>query len=198
MTVYRVHSFVDGGHVRELGKRIDVPWPDPRELSRKLVESPDLHRWAGAPYIDTRCSLTRTVYYDGWPEKENDQQEGIQAYWKAIAQLPDTHLGFASAVRRGTRGPLTQKGVDTLLAVDMVVGSFNRIFDALLLITADSDFVPVLEEVRRAGVGVFLAAGPTAREDLKQAADRVVSLPPGRCREMFTPLPFAAPSLNDG
>src|SRR5207253_5397539 len=79
--------------------------------------------------------------------------------------LPDTHLGFGS-LRGGTgKKPPRQKGVDTLIAVDMLVGAFEKLFSVAILAAGDADFVSVVLEVRRRGVMVIVTASATSISD---------------------------------
>jgi uncharacterized LabA/DUF88 family protein len=92
--------------------------------------------------------------------------------------LNDTELGFAS-VRGGTRKrPPRQKGVDTLIAVDMLVGAFTQLFSVAILVAGEADFVPVVNEVKRRGVMIVVAAANdgSLSDDLRRAADRFYSI----------------------
>lgn len=50
-----------------------------------------------------------------------------------------------------------EKGVDTLLAVDMLSMAYKSAYDVAILVTADADFVPVVNEVKSFGKCVFNA-----------------------------------------
>jgi uncharacterized LabA/DUF88 family protein len=51
---------------------------------------------------------------------------------------------------------LKQKGVDIKIGLDVAWVSFNHIAKNIVLITADSDFVPIIKTARRNGVFVYL------------------------------------------
>lgn len=121
--------------------------------------------------------LARVIYYDGRPDEEAELSSDLRDYWDAIELLSDTELGFGST-RRGTRRrPPRQKGVDTLIAVDMLVGAFTQLFPVAILIAGDADFVPVVNEVRRRGVMVVVAADEqSVSDDLRRAADRFIAI----------------------
>jgi uncharacterized LabA/DUF88 family protein len=71
--------------------------------------------------------------------------------------------------------------VDTLIAVHMLVGAYSEIYSVAVLVSGDADFVPVVNEVRRRGVMVVVAAmeDGSLSEDLRRAADRFVPIGPG-------------------
>lgn len=49
-----------------------------------------------------------------------------------------------------------QKGVDTLITMDLTKTAAKKDVNCIIIITSDTDFVPVLEEVRKSGIGVIL------------------------------------------
>ncbi|MDR1379498.1 MAG: NYN domain-containing protein [Synergistaceae bacterium] len=51
---------------------------------------------------------------------------------------------------------LKQKGVDIKIGLDVAWVSFNKIAANIVLITGDSDFIPVVKTARRSGVFVYL------------------------------------------
>ena len=44
-----------------------------------------------------------------------------------------------------------EKGVDVLMAVDMLVGAYENLYDILILVSSDTDLIPALEKVRFKG-----------------------------------------------
>ena len=101
----------------------------------------------------------------------------------------DTDLRFGEV--RGK--PKRQKGVDVLLAVDMLSASSRDLFDVAILVTGDADFVPLVREVRRYGITAVVAGvGSTTAKELQTAADRFVPLDSVTCpaltQEPFKPV----------
>ena len=176
---YHAHAFVDGAYLRERARDARLPWVSPHSLASSVVVSPVVQGWGAAYPSGLHTALTRVVYYDARPDADADVDPNLADYWKAIELQPDTELGFGS-LRGGNRRRLRQKGVDTLIAVDMLVGAFTKLFQIAVLVTGDADFVPVLNEVRRRGVMVVLAAVEDAALslDLRRAADRFVRIEP--------------------
>jgi uncharacterized LabA/DUF88 family protein len=186
---YHAHGFVDGAYLRKLAEKYLVPLANPRVLSSNIVSDPEVRIWGASPLSRGDICLTRVIYYDARPDEENEVEQELRDYWEAIELLPDTELGFGS-LRGGTRRkPPRQKGVDTLLAVDMLVGAFTGIYTVAILVAGDADFVPVVNEVRRRGAMVVLAANEQdVSRDLKRAADRFVAIGPGLALKDFPPL----------
>jgi uncharacterized LabA/DUF88 family protein len=92
-----------------------------------------------------------------------------------VELLDDVQLGFGGL--RGLAKKVRQKGVDTLIAVDMVVGAFSGVFDIAILVAGDADFVPVVEGVKKHGVMVTdVATSRTLSDELRRGADRYVEI----------------------
>jgi uncharacterized LabA/DUF88 family protein len=186
---YHAHGFVDGAYLRKLAEKFLVPFVNPRILVSNIVNSPEVQSWGVLPHTHGDVCLTRVIYYDARPEEDSEGEKELRDYWEAVELLPDTELGFGS-LRGGTkRRPPRQKGVDTLLAVDMLVGAFTSIYSVAILVAGDADFVPVVNEVRRRGVMVVLASNEQeVARDLRRAADRFVTIGPGMALKDFPPL----------
>jgi uncharacterized LabA/DUF88 family protein len=172
------HCFIDGGYVRGLSKRFGKPLINPRTLANNIAYSGLVQLWGTPKGTDqpkefpsassARIGLTRVIYYDARPDEGVDP--AIQEYWKAIELLPDTEIGFGALRGR----PRRQKRVDGLIAVDMLEGAFSGLFQVAILVAGDSDFVPIVEAVRRRGVMTVVAAEEgSLADELRREADRV-------------------------
>lgn len=156
-----MHFFVDGGYLRKLSQETGWPFVDPSVVLNFFngIRMPQ-----GITY--------RVTYYDGVKDDE-DPESAISQYWDALEKQPFCHLGFGRVLGEGRK--IKQKGVDTLIAVDMLSGAYNHAFKEAWLFAADADFVPVIEEVKRYGVmtgvvGYAGLPGPVSR-DLRRVAD---------------------------
>lgn len=184
--LYHAHAFVDGAYLRAVAKRAGKPWANPYVLAQKVIGDYSIQSWAGDPRNAKNTALARVTYYDARGERAEALAPDIEAYWMAVELLPDTQLGFGW-LRPSEHGRARrQKAVDTLIAVDMLVGAFTGVFKVALLIAGDADFVPVVDEVKRRGVMVVLATDQaSASEELRRCADRVVLVGPARADEWF-------------
>lgn len=180
-----IYAFVDGAYLRRLARDGSRPLPDPRKLVIGAMGRSSMAEWCSTdPLKASTVWLSRLTYYDARPDQGTPASENLESYWKAIELLPDCDLGFGALRGRSRR----QKGVDTLIAVDMLSGAFDRIFSVAILVAGDADFVPVVQEVKRRGVMVGLVGEPTSTaEDLIRACDRFQALEPIRDDNVFTP-----------
>ncbi len=154
MYPHLAHVFVDGASLRKRAQEFDRELVNPRKLADALVQR--LQDWAAIPSSGANTVLGRVTYYDAKPDDGTTTAPELAEYWSAVELLPDTQLGFG-ALRGLNRKTPRQKGVDTLIAVDMLVGAFSGLFDVAVLVASDADFVPVVEEVKRRGVMVAVA-----------------------------------------
>jgi uncharacterized LabA/DUF88 family protein len=70
---------------------------------------------------------------------------------------------------------IEQKGVDLRIGLDMARLALREMVRAIVVVTADSDFVPAFKFVRREGVKIILdTMGHTTKPELKAHADIVV------------------------
>jgi uncharacterized LabA/DUF88 family protein len=79
----------------------------------------------------------------------------------------------------------------------MIGGAYNKRFDVALLIAGDADYVPIVDEIRRAGLHTLVAgvqenAQLACSDELQRAADWFVKLPDlanvAHFKKYFTPL----------
>ena len=169
--ILQSYVYVDGAYLREEGARISIPFPNPKTMVEWIVQA---IQGIGGP-----VRHRRTSFYDAEPS-DQPSSPALEQYWEFIEDQPDTDLRFGEL--RGKPRRQRQKGVDVLLAVDMLSASFRQVFDIAVLVAGDADFVPLVHEVRRLGVTVVVA-GVTrsmARE-LQIAADRFVALDSVSC-----------------
>jgi uncharacterized LabA/DUF88 family protein len=67
---------------------------------------------------------------------------------------------------------LTQKGVDIKIGLDVAWVSFNHVAENIVLVTGDSDFIPVIKTARRNGVFVYLLTlGHNVKPELRDNVD---------------------------
>ena len=176
------HGFVDGGYLRRRTEEAKRSLVDPNKLVQYIADNQG-YTWS------KHMRLERVTYYDAIPDDATELSPDLKDYWDAVELLPDTQLGFGS-LRGGTRKkPKRQKGVDTLIAVDMLVGVFTDVFSTAILVAGDADYVPVINEVQRRGAKVIVAAVQASLSgDLKRAADRVYDLGVDLDPQKFPPL----------
>jgi uncharacterized LabA/DUF88 family protein len=141
--------------------------------------------WTSEDHAARRSTpLSRVSYYDARPFDEREMTADIKSYTEAVELLHDVHVSWGILRPKRGKKPAHQKAVDTLVAVDMVVGAFTEIYSVALLISGDADFLPVIEEVSRRGVMVVVCGEKeSVASELIAAADRFLPMKPRPCSD---------------
>jgi uncharacterized LabA/DUF88 family protein len=165
---------VDGAYLRALAKVLDKPLPSVHGLCWSALVFYPAGEW-----LHGGLELTRVNVYDAASPDEEPSAD-LKTYWESLEHEIDTRMSWGF-LRRSAKAGRRQKGVDVLLALEMMVGAVDDAYDIGLLVAADGDFVPLLEEVRRRGKRVALAASispnaPVLSADLRRNCDLFISI----------------------
>jgi uncharacterized LabA/DUF88 family protein len=102
-------------------------------------------------------NLFRTYYYNvlqdpvQWPDAHKEQQEFLDILRKT--PYLEVRLG-STKVAQGTP---VEKGIDIMLATDLLYFAWNDFYDVALLVSGDSDFAYALQAVKNMGKHVEVA-----------------------------------------
>lgn len=121
--------------------------------------------------------LIRLNYYCATLDLSRDAPtaKGQQKFLNSLRHVP--YVAIRHRPMNYRRGLPLEKGVDVLLATDMLTGALRNCYDTAILVSGDGDFVEVLEEIKRAGKQVENATFSSGRSDaLINAADLFVAL----------------------
>jgi len=177
---YKVMVFIDGGYLR---KKISEFSPDYKINYPRLAHLLSQHWKGGIAAIEPR--LIRSYYYDGMPsfeqldtisdfDLESSATEFVDAKYKKQKEYLDKidKLDFFE-VRKGhlilsTKGNVynyknwewRQKGVDSLIAIDMITKAYQGQYDLGILVAGDLDFLEIVKATKNVGVRVMGAYFP--------------------------------------
>ena len=122
----------------------------------------------------------RLYWYDGAFDPQDPRYAGQRRMFDAIAEVPGIQLRLGHLVERADqRNILQQKGVDTLLTLDLVRLAGRSVCATAILMINDRDFAEAIRAARDFGVRVLIATAnkhKVARE-LKELADGLVTIP---------------------
>jgi uncharacterized LabA/DUF88 family protein len=111
-------------------------------------------------FTDKLCgsrNLFRIYYYNvlqdpiQWPEGHRDQQEFLDI----LRKTPYLEVRLGST--KITQGVSVEKGIDIMLATDLLYFAWNDFYDVALLVSGDSDFAYALQAVKNMGKHVEVA-----------------------------------------
>lgn len=159
------YLFIDGGY---LEKVVD-------DFSQRLGLA---HRLP-IDFAKVGPSYDRAIYYDAIPvrkkgEPEEDYERRLDEkirFFDGLRDMPNFHVrdGITRYTRR--RGQ-EQKGVDTLLAIDVLQYAFRGTIDSAEIITGDLDLYPLFEALLQTNTkGTLIYEERSTSKELVRAAD---------------------------
>lgn len=206
----RLIGFIDFGYLRASGaqahgKRTREVRPDPAEVVKWLDQT--ISAQEGASFL-------RAYWYDGAFDPWDPRRAGQDSFFRAIARTPGIQLRLghiqeltpkwqhavkAAVVNAGLtlqvferhftfRPELNQKGVDTLITLDLVRLAQRRAFDTAVLIAGDRDLAEPVRAAQDEGRRVLVAVpeGAGLARELKELADEVLPLETSALQAMIT------------
>jgi uncharacterized LabA/DUF88 family protein len=163
--VFRYQNMVNNGFV-------------PRD---EMKHEPDVFVWFdGFTHLGQQHEIIRTTYYtyvvgdDLRVTNIRNQLRSMQFSKHMASLLPNT---LSPCVFKKDQRSRSGKGVDIQLSVDMMSHVFRGNVDSILLLSGDGDYAPLLDEVKRAGILVYVSAFSDGfSSSLKDRADAVYEL----------------------
>lgn len=160
MKLHRVYYYdsmpLDTSHQKPLGGELIEFGNSPIALqARKLFE--ELHL---IPFVALRLG---ELSFNGWKIKNK--------------KILNKDLLTVEISNDDLKPNITQKGVDMRIGMDMAALTLKKQVDAIILVSADSDFVPAMKFVRREGAQVFIAPlGRKVKASMIEHSDMVLSI----------------------
>lgn len=206
----RLIGFIDYGYLRASGGHAHGkrPWevrPDPAKVVTWLDQT--ISPQEGASFL-------RAYWYDGAFDPWDPRRARQDSFFRAIAGTPGIQLRLghlqeltpkwqhavkAAVVSAGLtlqvfeqhftfRPELNQKGVDTLITLDLVRLAQRRAFDTAVLVAGDRDLAEPVRAAQDEGHRVVVAVpqGAGLARELKELADEVLTLETSHLQGMFT------------
>jgi uncharacterized LabA/DUF88 family protein len=122
--------------------------------------------------------LMRTYYYNAVFDTNHfsDKAKSQQSFFDSLDRTPYLELRLGRIIQN-REGHRIEKGVDVLMAADMVYYAARDFYDVAVVLTEDQDFSPAMNLVKELGKQVELAVFPDAQSrEMIRAADKVVGL----------------------
>jgi uncharacterized LabA/DUF88 family protein len=159
----KVAIFIDAGNMFHASNYYQI-----KINYQKLIEILRKDRW-----------LLRAYFYTGIPTEEFGKSERQQ--WKKqkgfLNELQNLGIKVKTMPLKKTPEGYIEKGVDVLLATDMVSLAFRDAYDTAILVSGDSDYVPVVEEIQQLGKRVENASFKrTSSYELRKVCDKFILL----------------------
>jgi uncharacterized LabA/DUF88 family protein len=102
-------------------------------------------------------SVRRIYYYN--IRQESDRNDGRVDQDRFLHSLYDTpYVEVRLGIAKQRRDHVVEKGVDVMLATDLVVRAYQDQYDTAILVSGDGDFYPAIQAVKDRGKQVEVAA----------------------------------------
>jgi len=167
----RVIVFIDGSNLyhvlTETCGRHDVQFG---KFSEKLANGRDLRR---TYYYNIRQHSER------YPNTSAEQEKFLHALY----DTPYLEVRLGISKQRGEA--MVEKGVDVMIAIDLVKNAYEDLYDTAILVSGDGDFYPAIQAVKDLGKHVEVAA---FKSNISAEAARVADLHLSLTKTFFTGL----------
>jgi len=125
--------------------------------------------------------LVRIYYYNAQvgQKEEPDRYKDQKKFFDSVHATPYTELRLGRLVYFNWPGtPPYEKGVDIMLATDMITHSYKGNYDTAILVGGDSDYVGAVQAVKDNGKNLEVALFGSERTSvpLRTVADRVIQI----------------------
>ena len=148
----RAMIFIDAGYFTE-------HWVENEcKIPKTMFNFGDFSKWISGktsfPELDT-VRLIRTYYYDGLPEPRHNQKYKEQTLFHDYLNytFPNYEVRTGQLIKRN--GEWVQKGVDAILALDMIDKAYTDQYDVAILVGGDLDHFPAVQTVKNIGKEVY-------------------------------------------
>lgn len=131
----------------------------------------------GEKLTGRKRTLVKIFYYNVRQELEGkikipDEQKKFLASLNKVQKL-EVKLG----IWKEQNGSIVEKGVDVLLATDLVLNAVKNNYDHAIIVSGDGDFFPAIDAVKKEGKRVEVAAFESnISKEASESADKVLKL----------------------
>lgn len=137
----RVAIYIDGSNTYNKLKKIGLPEEGKRFDFSAFVS----HIVSDRELISKRYYVGIVRNYDG-SQKSEDLVRKQQQFLETL-RLSGFEIKKGKIMYDGI-GDIREKGVDVKLAVDLVIGAVDNLYDAAIIISSDTDLIPAIKYVR--------------------------------------------------
>lgn len=150
----------------------DITKKYPNERVQVFIDSPNFYRavYQEIPDCDLdyhrlsfklvgQRKVIRINYYVSEldPEWDSDGAQKQQRFFATIRRLPFLTVKTRPLRYSPDKKERWEKGIDILIATDMLSQAYVNGYDSMILVSGDGDFAPVLDEIKKMGKNVEVA-----------------------------------------
>jgi uncharacterized LabA/DUF88 family protein len=106
---------------------------------------------AFAQFLARGRTIASATYYVGKVRSRGDAKGQELRRWqqRLVARLQDMGWRVEYGHMLENNGVFQEKGVDVHIAVDLLTGAYEDVYDTAVLVSSDTDLIPAIQAVRR-------------------------------------------------
>ena len=166
MTRERVVIFIDGSNLYYSLKDLEIKKVDFKKMLNFLTENK---------------LLISTFYYNASLNRGIDEVKywEQQKFFDVLRKIPDFKVILCRMRKHKKDGKIffDVKGDDVYLAIDLVSGAYENLYDTAIILSGDEDFVPAIQKAQKLGKKVINAYfKSTSSNYLKHICDESICM----------------------
>lgn len=115
--------------------------------------------------LETKRDIVGLFYYTASLDKEFDKERYIKhkKFLAKIEMIPNFHIVLCNLRKTVSENGVINyeiKGDDVCLAVDLIKGAYENLYDVAIIVSGDEDFIPAIKLVKEKGKKVINAFFP--------------------------------------
>ena len=138
----RIAIYIDGSNLYHKLKNLNIK------------KTSDFNYQALCKFLAQKRKLISSRYYVGAVRAKSDDQLGQLKrinQQKFFNNLEKQNIVVKQGYLMETAGIFHEKGVDVKIAVDLLVGAYDDLYDVAILISSDTDLIPAIKKLRHLG-----------------------------------------------
>ncbi|MCH7568397.1 MAG: NYN domain-containing protein [Nanoarchaeota archaeon] len=149
MTKERVAIFIDGSNLYHNLKRFNI-----KTTFEEIIKR-----------VETQRQVVDIFYYTALLDKSINEEryEEHRRFLEKIKKISNFHVvlcNLRKVILEDGSVDFTIKGDDVYLAVDLVSGAYEDLYDVAIIVSGDADFIPAIKLVQKNGKKVINAFFP--------------------------------------
>ncbi len=125
----------------------------------------------------TKRSLEKIYYYNVRQELQGKIKipEEQQKFLTSLRKIPKLEVKLG--IWKEQNGSIVEKGVDVMLATDLVLHAVKNNFDTAIIVSGDGDFFPAMETAKKEGKRIEVAAFESnISKEASESSNNVIKL----------------------
>lgn len=156
----RIGVFYDGNYFLQVSNYYAYGHPRQKRLSVSGLHEFIRHQVALEGEFDVRlCKIVDSHYFRGRLSASEASQRGDTLYWDRVFDdilMSEGVITHYLPLKTNFDGTRTEKGIDVWFALEVFEQTFLKRFDVVVLLSSDSNYVPLVRKLNAIGTRVMI------------------------------------------